>query len=103
MLLLLRLLFQRSLILTCTCGQTSCLSARRGFFPLSVIDSLEQESIATRLEASDIFRVVNDWLNHFLAVSGHGFVLSEDSINLANDHRSQLTSSFLALRYGASD
>jgi len=85
-LLLLFQLFKSSFILTCTRGQASCLGARNRTFPPSVVDNLEQESVAARLEASDIFGVMNDFLNHFLAVSGHTFVFCEDSVNLANDH-----------------
>ena len=103
MLLLLFLLFKSSFILTCTRGQTSCLGARNRTSPPSVVDNLEQESVAARLEASDIFGVMNDFLNHFLAVSGHTFVFCEDSVNLANDHWRKLTSSFPTLRYWASD
>ena len=86
-LLLLFLLFKSSFILTRTLLQTSCLGARSWTSPFSVVDDLEQESIATRLEASDIFWVVNDFLDHFLAGSGHSFVLCEHPVNLANDHR----------------
>ena len=95
-------LFKSSFILTCTRGQTSCLGARSRTFPSSVVDNFEQESVAARLEASDILGVMNDFLNHFLAVSGHTFVFCENSVNLTYDHWRKLTSSFPALRYWAS-
>lgn len=85
MLFLLLFLLKHPFFAAWTGAHSFRFHARNRSSPASVVDHLEQVSVASRLKASDIFRVMNDFLNHFFTSSGHVFVLCKDSVNFVND------------------